>query len=101
MSMSNHAPICRHRFPDNHRCGSPCLRGQGFCYHHHPDRARVSNTTATRERRGFRITPPTDRRSLQLALGEILVRLGTNKIDPKRAGLMLHTLQIASRDLTR
>ena len=28
---------CNHLFPDQHRCGSPALRGQAFCYFHHPD----------------------------------------------------------------
>jgi hypothetical protein len=99
--MTNHAPQCRHLFPDNHRCGSPCLRGQGFCYYHHPDRAPLSNTTASRTTRGFRIAPPTDARSLQTALSQIIVRLGANKIDTHRASLLLYSLQIASRNLPR
>jgi hypothetical protein len=97
--MTNHAPHCRHLFPDNHRCGSPALRGEAFCYYHHPDRAPLSNTTASRAKRGFRITPPTDARSIQLALGQVLVALGANKIDTRRASLLLYTLQLASRNL--
>jgi hypothetical protein len=97
--MTNHAPHCRHLFPDNHRCGSPALRGEPFCYYHHPDRAPVSNPYARRARRGFQITPPTDARSLQTALSQIIVRLGANKIDTHRASLLLYSLQIASRNL--
>ena len=25
---------CRHIFTDGHRCGSPCLRGEEFCFYH-------------------------------------------------------------------
>jgi len=32
------APTCHHTFPDDHRCGSPSLRGEAFCYFHHPNR---------------------------------------------------------------
>jgi len=99
--MHTLVPKCHHIFPDGHRCGSPSVRSQAFCYYHHPDRLPVANPYARRARRGFQLTPPTDRRSLQLALGEILVRLGTNQIDTHRASLMLYTLQIASRSLNR
>jgi hypothetical protein len=36
------APTCHHLFPDDHRCGSPSLRGEAFCYFHHPDRQPVA-----------------------------------------------------------
>jgi len=44
---------CTHLFPDSHRCGSPALRGQDFCYFHHPDRqlAAVRKATPTRPHR--------------------------------------------------
>ena len=29
---------CRHIFTDGHRCGSPALRNQHFCYYHHATR---------------------------------------------------------------
>jgi len=29
---------CHHLFPDQHRCGSPALRNEPFCYFHHPER---------------------------------------------------------------
>ncbi len=49
------APTCHHVFPDNHRCGSPSLRGEAFCYFHHPDRQPVATvrkpTTARSHKR--------------------------------------------------
>ena len=31
-------PTCRHTHPNGNRCGSPALRGQQFCFFHHPAR---------------------------------------------------------------
>jgi hypothetical protein len=97
---STHIPLCCHRFPDDHRCGSPALRGEAFCYFHHPDRKPVANPYARRARRGFQITPPTDRRELQKALSDVIVRLASNKIDVHRASLILYSLQISSTHLS-
>ena len=92
-------PLCHHLFPDAHRCGSPALRGEAFCYFHHPDRRPVSNPYARRARRGFHLTPPTNRRSLHNALNQVTVRLAANKLDVHRASLILYSLQIASQNL--
>jgi hypothetical protein len=96
---TNPRATCHHLFPDDHRCGSPSLRGEAFCYYHHPDRQPVSNPYARRSRRGFPLTPPTDQPSLQNAVAEIIVRLAANKLDVHRARLILYSLQIASRNL--
>jgi hypothetical protein len=93
--------ICTHIFLDDHRCGSPALRGEDFCYYHHPDRKPVANPYARRACRGFRLTPPTNQTSLRNAVNEIVVRLAANKLDVRRASLILYSLQIASRNLTQ
>jgi hypothetical protein len=90
-------PLCRHIFPDTHRCGSPALRGEHLCYYHHPDRKPISNPYARRARRGFNLAVPTDPQTLQHALSEVIVRLAANKLDVHRAGLLIYSLQIASR----
>src|SRR5580698_1962305 len=81
---------CRHIFTGGHRCGSPCLRGEDFCYYHHTNRRPVQDPR-TRE----------DRSAIQLAIGQILLRIAHNQIDSKRAGLLLYGLQIASTNLPR
>ncbi len=86
---------CQHIFSDGHGCGSPALRGESFCYYHHPTRPPVA-----RERRGFRLTHPTDPISLQHALGQILHQLASNRLDPRRASLLIYGLQIASRNFS-
>ena len=89
-------PCCQHIFADGHRCGSPALRGETHCYHHHPDRKPIANPYERRSRRGFAITLPHDRAALQDALYEVIQRLAANKLDVHRAGLLLYSLQIAS-----
>jgi hypothetical protein len=87
---------CTHIFPDGHTCGSPALRSERLCFYHHPTRA-----TALRHRptRGFTLTTPTNRRELQQALGQVIQRLASNKLDTKRAGILLYSLQVASLSL--
>jgi hypothetical protein len=93
--------LCTRIFDDGHTCGSPALRGERLCYYHHPSRAKPASTSRTSRRghRGFVITPPKNRRELQHVLGQILQRLGANQIDPKRASVLLYTLQLAAQNL--
>src|SRR5260370_38230727 len=91
---------CRHIFTDGHRCGSPCLRHEEFCYSHHPTRRPVENPGDRRRRQAhFDIPLPEDRSAIQCSIGEVLLRIARNEIDPKRAGLLLYGLQIASLNL--
>ena len=87
---------CSHIFADRHRCGSPALRGERFCYYHHPDRRPVANPYERPSRRGFQIETPADPPSLQRALNQVIQRLATNQLDVQRASLLLYSLQLAS-----
>ncbi len=45
---------CRHIFTDGHRCGSPCLRHEDFCYYHHTTRRPVQDPrNSNGKRRGL------------------------------------------------
>ena len=93
---------CRHIFTDGHRCGSICLRGEEFCYYHHTTRKPAQNPRARRSRQStfdLPITDPNDRTGLQSTIVEVLRRIAANDIDPRRAGLLLYGLQIASLNL--
>ena len=93
---------CRHIFTDGRRCGSPCLRHEEFCYYHHTTRRPVENPADRRARQShFDLPLPEDRAAIQLSIGEVLCRIAANEIDPKRAGLLLYGLQIASLNLPR
>src|SRR5579864_2827730 len=97
---------CRHIFTDGRRCGSPAIRGpegtESFCYFHHNSRRPIQDAP-TRKRRQSRFTLPNpeDRSAIQQSIGEVLRRIASNEIDPRRAGLLLYGLQIASLNLPR
>jgi hypothetical protein len=93
---------CRHIFTDGRRCASPCLRQEEFCYYHHTTRKPVENPRARRTRRStFDLPLPEDRSAIQSSIGEVLRRIASNDIDPRRAGLLLYGLQIASLNLPK
>ena len=95
---------CRHIQSSGHRCASPSLRRENFCYYHHSTRAAISKSEA-QSRQGLRavFTPlePDTRTAIQLNLGEIMRRLAAHELDPKRAGLLLYALQIAASNLPK
>jgi hypothetical protein len=108
MYQSNHQAhdirtLCTHAFPDARRCGSPALRGETFCYYHHPTRKIVANPNERRARRiarqSFTVPLPVNRDQLQFSLVHIVHRIAANQIDPRRAGLLLFALQTASNNL--
>jgi hypothetical protein len=98
---------CRHIFTDGRRCGSPCLRHEEFCYYHHTTRRPVQPSdlkTRHRCRGSFDLPNPSDladRSGIQLAIGQVLQRIAANDLDPRRAGLLLYGLQIASLNLPK
>jgi hypothetical protein len=93
---------CRHIFTDGHRCSSPCLRQEEFCYYHHTTRKPIANPRQRRSRRStFHLPLPEDRSAIQSSIGQVLQRIAANDIDPRRAGLLLYGLQIASLNLPK
>ncbi len=97
---------CRHIFTGGHRCGSPCLRHEDFCFYHHRAHARLAVPTVDLSQGEHQADPftlpiPEDRSAIQHAIGEILNRLASNALDPRRAGLLLYGLQIASVNLPK
>ena len=94
--------LCRHVHADGRRCGSRALRRQNFCYYHTANRPPVQNPRLRKqERNEFALSDPADRTALQITLGEVLRRIASNEIDPRRAGLLLYGLQIASGNIPR
>lgn len=115
---------CRHLFTDGRRCGSPCLRNEDFCYYHHTTRGAAANTYGSRRmsrvphplgvphsrRNGvggvvmdepLSLPLPEDRSAIQLSIGLILQHLATGSLEPRRAGILLYGLQIASSNLPK
>jgi len=96
--MSVSSPTCHHVRPSTgNRCGSPALRGEQFCFYHHPTRRAPSRTAPSRS--SFGLPPVINPKALQIALSEVILRLADNTLDTKRAGLLLFTLQMAKANL--
>jgi hypothetical protein len=100
--------LCSHTLPDTntrpaHRCGSPALRGESFCFYHHPTRSVARNPRERRAhrttRKNYTIPAPTCHADIQRSLSEVVRRIAANQIDLKRANLLLTALQIVARDL--
>jgi hypothetical protein len=73
------------------------LRGEQFCFFHHPTRRPTTRTRLART--PFDVPPITDPENLQITLSEIIRRLADNTLDTKRASLLLITLQMAKTNL--
>ena len=95
---------CRHIFTDGHRCQSPALRQENFCYYHHTTRKPVpKQELANRrsKRSTLEVPLPEDRSAIQHTIGQVLQLLAANQLDAKRAGLLLYGLQIAIQNLPK
>jgi hypothetical protein len=94
--------LCRHIHTAGHRCGSPSLRGENFCYYHHASRPqRRPDHDYIHPNSTFDLPSFEDRLSIQLALGELARRICQNQIDHDRARLLLRAIRIASINLPR
>lgn len=85
---------CRHIQPSGHKCKSPALRGQSFCYYHTSARrlARISRTSAE----PLLFPSIEDTGGVQIALNQIFREFGAHRLDRRQAGVYLYGLQIAA-----
>jgi hypothetical protein len=91
---------CTHTHPAGQRCGSFALRGQSFCYHHHPERPASHRERATRTTAPFVLPPLFSPQAIRIAIAEIAIRIADNTLDTKRAGLLLQCIQTAAAAAT-
>jgi hypothetical protein len=91
---------CRHIMPNGARCHSPSLKGAHFCYFH-TRLHHLANAPAPSADQPLKLPILEDRSAIQVALSQILGALGSEKLDPRRAGLFLYGLQIASQNVER
>src|SRR5882757_10156068 len=91
--------LCTHVFEGGHRCASPALQRETFCYYHHPNRKPIQNPTRRRSRRqSFALPLPSGQLNLQHAVYEVIRRLAANQITNRRAGMILTALDNATRN---
>ena len=87
--------------PTGQRCGSPALKGEYYCYHHHLKHATRAQRRVLIDPEVTRMELPVieDRASIFVALAAVVHRLAENTIDTRRAGQMIYGLQVAMRAL--
>jgi hypothetical protein len=106
--------LCSHVFPatdasPNRLCGSPALRGQSFCFYHHPTRPHAPSRSQRRAslrarrltRQSFTLPAPTTRQELQRSLGQIITLVAADQIDLRRARFLLAALKSAGRHIRK
>jgi hypothetical protein len=93
-------PECRHIMPTGAKCHSPALSGKPYCYFHirlHRP-ARRPNPIPEKP---LKLPDLTDPGNIQTALAQVLDALGSSRLAPRHAGLLLYGLQIASHNCER
>ena len=91
---------CRHLFTDGHQCGSPALRGEALCFHHHSARRPLHHQTL----HGFTsiaLPEPLDLHAIQRGLAELLRLTAAGRIDLPLAAALHRQLATASQNLAR
>jgi hypothetical protein len=86
---------CQHLKVNGTQCGSPALRSKRFCYFH----SRHQLKPAPESQFDFPVLE--DANAIQVALMQVIRAIADNKIECKRAGLLLYALQTASYNLKR
>jgi hypothetical protein len=95
---------CRHIFTDGHRCGSPALRNEPFCYYHHTSRRPAPSTRQHRyidAAEPFTLPIVEDRASALLVASLLLSRIASNDLDTDRAGRLISGLRATIACLPR
>ena len=86
-----------------HRCASPALRGENFCYYHHPTRRPLRETRSAWRiaRREFSVPTPTDREQLLDILTVVVQAIADNRVKLTHARRILYSLQQVGIDLQK
>ena len=98
MNPSKKIPQCEHIKANGLRCGSPALRQRRYCYFHfcaHDLRRRRRQQPNA----PFVLPLLEDANSIQMAIQQVAEAVLEERIDNKRAGLVLFALQTAACNL--
>jgi hypothetical protein len=97
--MSVSCPTCQHLHPTGKRCGSPALRGEQFCFFHHPTRRPPRAAGRKPRLPTFHLPSLQDRYSIQRALAKVVSRVIGGWLDPAPARLIVFGLQVVNEIL--
>lgn len=103
--MRNKKKECAHILTNGQVCNAIPMRDSNFCYWHHKARARhrrherIGGPIATEANSGLELPLLEDANSVQISIQEIMQAILDRRIDSKRAGLLLYSLQLASSNI--
>lgn len=94
--------LCHRIMPDGHQCGSPALRGEDYCYFHHPSRMPKPRKQRTRYPNldPEMISEIDSPEAIHQSLSSVLHALASDTISLYQAQTLIYALQLAS-NLTR
>ena len=104
MSAAHASPRCEHVKSNGIRCGSPALRDQIYCYFHHIWRNHQNDREPfTPDPNGMVWNLPLleDPDAIQMSIQLVLDSVLCNKMDLKRASILLYGLQTAAANVRR
>ena len=97
---STAAPTCNHVKSNGSFCGSPALANDPYCYYHRSARERTKRQLRqARRQQPLQLPNLEDSESIQIALGDVLNAILADRIDPRKAGLLLYGLQTAAANV--
>ncbi|MGA2559639.1 MAG: hypothetical protein ABSF17_08170 [Terracidiphilus sp.] len=91
---------CRHIMPNGSKCRAPALTGKPYCYFH-THVHRLTSKPPIQPEEPLRLPVLEDHTAIQFAITQVLDALSSARLDPRRAGLFLFGIQIASRAMHR
>jgi hypothetical protein len=97
MSVNQSPHQCFHYHSLGHRCGSPALRGEYFCYHH--QNSLKSAPVIIFPTQPFELPRLTDRDSVLRAADQVASRIAANSLDLRRAKAILSAIYLAATHL--
>jgi hypothetical protein len=103
--MRNKKKSCNHVLTNGEVCKAIPLRDSNFCYWHHKARARrrryerIGGPISMEANSGLELPLLEDANAVQVTIQEIMQAILDRRIDNKRAGLLLYSLQLASSNI--
>jgi hypothetical protein len=103
--MSNQKKHCSHVLANGQICNAVPMRDSNYCYWHHKARARrrrserIGGPVSMEANTGLDLPLLEDANAIQVAIQEIMQAILDRRIDAKRAGLLLYSLQLACSNI--
>ncbi len=103
LDRANQSARCEHVKPNGIRCGSPALRNEHYCYFHRVWRPQADLQPFRPDPNGHVWALPIleNADGIQMALQLVLDSVLCNKMDLKRASILLYGLQTAASNVRR